>query len=101
MKVSNYIQIIESTAGLVLAVLAVVLLFRAFLVLPEKPIIAVANIDTVGHYLLTNYTIDKHKCLNFIDATNNLHHFCGAYGIITEKELVETQIKMLHSQPEP
>ena len=47
----------------------------------EDLVTATVAMDGKGHYLLTNYKIDKEGCLSFVDFTEVEHEFCGAYEV--------------------
>lgn len=52
---------------------------------PEH-VIATVNMDRLGHYRLTNYSIDNDKCLHFTDFVGEKVTFCGAYSIVTREQ---------------
>lgn len=67
--------------------IAIALLTAIFICLIQSPkqdrVIATVNMDRLGHYRLTNYSIDDNKCLHFTDFIGEKVTFCGAYSIIT------------------
>lgn len=51
-----------------------------------------------GWYILTNYEIDKNKCLNFIDGMGKSIHYCGSYSI-TPWDYYQQRFQLVDPKP--